>query len=155
MSELRGLNVWAWPWGLLSSPKSISCTFGKHSTTVAFAIWQHILSISIDRVSLHVIGWAWTLLYGCESFGCWIDYRKRRISVLWDWESASSWFHVEIFMSSRPWCLFISEFGLNEVNRLGSSCEAVVINFLLFILVLIRWWVTAPGPGIFCIWGMR
>lgn len=54
-------------------------------------------------------------------------------------------------MGSWAWRLFIGEFGLDEIGRFGSSCEAIVPMFFLVVLILNKQLITAPGPGIFCI----
>jgi hypothetical protein len=73
MTELCGLNIRSRSRGRSSFPEAISSGLRKDSASVALAVGQHILAISVDGISLDVAGRAWTLFGSIEALGSRVD----------------------------------------------------------------------------------
>jgi len=96
----------------------------------------------------------WSLLYFLKSLTIWINFSKFDIRIFWYNEFIFCTYVIKMIMT-RLWVIFICLFLFYKINSFSSHAVFKIFIKLFLMLILIKYIITLPGPGIFWSCGIR
>lgn len=135
--------------------KSESCLFVKCSIAVSSMGGESVFSFFWEAFLLFVSHWSWWLFDIWKSFGIRIDFSHSRIGILADYIPSTLILKIDGLIGSWAWSISIRWFFVDDVNSFRSHRVCLIHTCLYLIFVLYKKVSTLPGPGFFCICGMR